>query len=44
MASEGFTFFTRTTSLTFDLPSDQEQLRGNLQESKRGGSLSRMER
>jgi len=45
--SEGFTICTHTTSLTFDLTSDQEKLPGNirtLQESNRGGSLSRMER
>jgi len=56
-ASAGFTICTHTTSLTFDLTSDQEKLpqnrenkllqgkKGrNLQESNRGGSLSRMDR
>jgi len=53
---EGFTICTHTTSLTFDLTSDQEKLPKNrkktftgkkgrtLQESDRGGSLSRMDR
>jgi len=55
-ASKGFTISTHTTSLTFDLTSDQKQLSRNrenfhgekkgrtLQESNRGGSLSRMGR
>jgi len=56
--SAGFTTCTHTTSLTFDLTSDQEKLPRNifkktftrekrwrtLQESNRGGSLSRMDR
>jgi len=55
--SSGFTICTHSTSLTFDLTSDQEKLPKNrkknfswgekdrkLQESNRGGSLSRMER
>jgi len=53
---EGFTICTHATSLTFDLTSNQEKLPRNrkkrsqgkkgrtLQESNRGGSLSRMDR
>jgi len=51
LASEGFTICTHTTSLTFDLTSDQEKFPPKkeekvrtLQESNRGGSLSRMDR
>jgi len=54
LASEGFTICTHMTSLTFDLTSDQGKTptkklsRGKkgrtLQESNRGGSLSRMDR
>jgi len=55
-ASGDFTISTHMTSLTFDLTSDQEKIprngkktftgkKGrNLQESNRGGSLSRMNR